>query len=178
MLTLRGIEGPQGQLAIDDASSGGLPVLFVHADGGNFTQWREALDRLRLRRRAIALALRGHGRSARPADGDLSVGGRSADIAAVVDALGLECFVLVGHSGGGVVALQYTAQNAANVAGLLLVDPATDGRQFPPDKREQFMHLLRSPEYVKTADDYYRSIAGTNPCRNRAGVVGLACDAA
>ena len=163
MLTLRGIEGPQGQLAIDDAGSGGLPVLFVHADGGNVTQRREALDHLRLRRRAIALALRGHGRSARPADGDLSVGGRSADIAAVVDALGLERFVLVGHSGGGVVALQYTAQNAAKVAGLLLVDPATDGRQFPPDKREQFMHSLRSPEYVKTADDYYRSIAGTNP---------------
>ena len=163
MLTLRGIEGPQGQLAIDDAGSGGLPVLFVHADGGNFTQWREALDHLRLRRRAIALALRGHGRSARPADGDLSVGGRSADIAAVVDALGLERFVLVGHSGGGVVALQYAAQHVAKVAELLLVDLATDGRQFPPDKHKQFMKLLRSSQYVKTSDDYYRSIAGTNP---------------
>ena len=163
MLTLRGIEGPQGQLAIDDAGSGGLPVLFVHADGGNVTQRREALDHLRLRRRAIALALRGHGRSARPADGDLSVGGRSAGIAAVVDALGLERFVLVGHSGGGVVALQYAAQHVAKVAELLLVDLATDGRQFPPDKHKQFMKLLRSSQYVKTSDDYYRSIAGTNP---------------
>ena len=162
MLTLRGIAGPQGQLAVDDAGSGRLPVLFVHADGGNFTQWREALDHLRPRRRAIAFDLRGHGRSARPADGDQSVGGRCADIGAVVDALGLERFLLVGHSGGGVVVLQYAAQQAAKVAGLLLVDPATDGRQFPVEKRKQFMQLLHSSQYAKTADDYYTSIAGTN----------------
>lgn len=163
MLTLRRITGPQGQLAFDDAGTGRLPILFVHADAGNFTQWREALDHLRRRRRAVALDLRGHGRSQSPADGDLSIGGRCADVAAVADALGLERFVLVGHSGGGIVALQYAAQNANKVAGLLLVDPAADGRQLPADKRQQFMQLLRSPEYAKTASEYYTSIVGPDP---------------
>ncbi|MEO8120895.1 MAG: alpha/beta hydrolase [Rhodoferax sp.] len=162
MLTLRRITGPQGQLAVDDAGRGGLPILLVHADAGNFTQWREALDHLRRRRRAIALDLRGHGRSEKPADGDMSIGGRCADVAAVADALGLERFMLVGHSGGGIVALQYAAQNAKRVAGLLLVDPAVDGRQLPADKRQQFTQLLRSPEYSKTANEFYASIAGAN----------------
>ena len=163
MLTLRSVSGPCGPLGIDDTGSGEhAPVLFVHADAGNATQWREALDQVRPQRRAVALDLRGCGRSAHPADGDHSIGARADDVAAVVKALGLEQVILVGHSGGALVALHYAAQHAAQVAGLLLVDPANDGRQFPADKRQQFMQLLRSPQYSKTARDYYTSIAGAN----------------
>lgn len=162
MLTIRQIDGPQGTLALDDGGSAGLPVLFVHADIGNVTQWREALDHLRPTRRAVALDLRGHGRSAPAANGDYSFSGRAEDVAALVDALDLARFVLVGHSGGGVVAVQYAAQHPDRVAGLLLVDPGQDGRQFPADQRRRFMELLRSSAYAETTRKYYASIAGSN----------------
>lgn len=162
MLTIRTVAGPQGTLALDDGGTAGMPVVLVHADIGNFTQWREALDHLRPKHRAVALDLRGHGRSASPADGDLSFRGRADDVVALVDALGLARFVLVGHSGGGTVALQYAALNAARVAGLLLVDPPSDGRQMPEEQKSHFMALLRSPASVQTARDYYGSIVGSN----------------
>ncbi len=163
MLTIRTITGPQGTLALDDGGAGsGVPVLFVHADLGNFTQWREALDHLRPARRAVALDLRGHGRSAPPADGDYSIEGRADDVAAVVDALGFGRVVLVGHSGGGAVALRYAARNASRVEGVLLVDPPMDARQVPEAQRRDFIERLRSPACIDTARDYYGAIVGSN----------------
>ena len=47
--------------------------------------------------------------------------------------LGLERFVLVGHSLGGVVCVAYLGQHPERVAGLFLLDPAGDGRQIPAE---------------------------------------------
>jgi pimeloyl-ACP methyl ester carboxylesterase len=163
MLTIRSTAGPQGLLALDDAGGGdGLPVVFIHADLGNFTQWREALDHLRPGHRALALDLRGHGRSAPAADGDYSIEGRADDVAAVMDAVALPRVVLVGHSGGAAVALRYAAQHATRVAGVFLVDPASDGRQVPADQRQHLMERLHSPSCLDTAREYYTSIVGAN----------------
>lgn len=163
MLTIRTIAGPRGTLALDDGGAGsGVPVVFVHANLGNFTQWREALDHLRPSRRAVALDLRGHGRSAPPADGEYSTERRADDVAAVVEALGLGRVVLVGHSGGAAVALQYAARDPSRVAGLLLVDPALDARQVPEEQRRAFMERLRSSACMDTARAYYESIVGSN----------------
>ncbi len=73
-----------------------------------------------------AFDLRGSGDSAPPVNGDYSYGGRAAHICAVADAYQMERLVLVANSAGAAVALQYAALNATRVAGLLMVDPATD----------------------------------------------------
>jgi len=159
------IDGPQGALFVDDGGAGGdlLPVLFVHSDGGDKAHWSTHLEHLRPSRRALALDLRGHGRSDVPKDGDYSVKGRAEDVAAVAEALGLERFVLVGHSGGGAVSLCYAGSHPERVAGLLLVDPATDHRQMPEEVASGIMAALRSSAYEETTRDYYRSMAGENP---------------
>lgn len=162
MLTIRTITGPQGKLALDDGGADSVPVIFLHSNAGNFTQWREILDLVRPMRRAIAFDIRGHGRSEQPRNGDYSVEGRADDVAAVVDALDLTRFILVGHSGGGVVAAQYAAHHAERVAGVLLVDPVSDGRMFPAAQRDQFMEGLRSAAYAETISEYYGSLAGAN----------------
>jgi pimeloyl-ACP methyl ester carboxylesterase len=154
------LAGPQGALHVDDAGSGGFPVLFVHCDCGNLTQWQEALDHLRVRRRAVALDLRGHGDSDPATDGDYSFAGRADDIGAAIDGLAIPAVTLVAHSGGAIAALHYAASNAPRVAALLLVDPATDGRQFPADQRDHFVAALRSPRWRDVLGDYYGSIAG------------------
>ena len=156
------VEGPRGKLYVRDERGGGLPVLFLHSDGGNGTHWTEQLDCLRPARRAIAIDLRGHGQSEAPRDGDYSVEGRAEDVASVAAALGLNRFVLVGHSGGGAVALAYAGTHPQRVARLLLVDTATDGRQIPADVVREFIERLRSGEYEKAVRDYFGPLAGPN----------------
>src|SRR6266540_6312894 len=90
------IQGRQGRLRVDDGGHGGLPVLFVHGNSGNRTQWAAQLEHLRAARRAVAFDLRGMGESEPAANADYSVEGFAEDVAAVADALGLERFVLVG----------------------------------------------------------------------------------
>ena len=64
------VAGPRGALRVDDGGSGGLPVVFVHGNGGNLTQWKAQLEHLRTSRRAVALDLHGMGESDRAADGE------------------------------------------------------------------------------------------------------------
>ena len=67
------IAGPAGPLHVDDGGDGaGVPVVFVHSFGGSTAHWPAQLAYLRKSRRALAVDLRGHGLSARPADNNYS----------------------------------------------------------------------------------------------------------
>ncbi len=152
------IDGPSGKLRVDDAGSGGLPVLFVHGNGGNRTQWTAQLDHLRPRRRVIALDLRGHGESEPATDSDYSVQAFAGDIAAVADSLGLELFVLVRHSFGGAVAAAYSGRLPDRVAGLLLVDPAGDLSRLPRDSLQGWLELLNPQTYEAHTQEWFEQI--------------------
>jgi pimeloyl-ACP methyl ester carboxylesterase len=163
-MTSQTIAGPRGRLATFEAGEGAaLPVFFLHADSGRAGQWAEMLGRIGKDRRAIAFDSRGSGGSDPAANGDYSYPGRAADIGAVADALGLKRFVIVAASGGGGAALHYAADHADRVAGLLLVDPATDPRVLPPEVRDGFVKDLAGPKSLEVQKAYYASIAGTNP---------------
>ncbi len=138
---------------------GSLPVVLVHSLAGNSSQWAAQLQHLRSHRRAVALDVRGHGRSESPRDGDYTITAMAGDVAAVVDALKLDRFVLVGHSMGGAVALTYAGQHPDRVAGLVLVDPIGDGKQIPPAEGESFLAGFES-NYDSTSHAYWTSIAG------------------
>lgn len=143
----------------DGGSAGGLPVVLLHSLAGNSSQWTAQLEHLRQTRRAVALDLRGHGRSEPPKNGDYSITGMVGDVAAAVDTLKLKSFVLVGHSMGGGVALAYAGQHPERVAGLVLVDPIGDGKQIPPAEAESFLAGFES-NYDSTSTAYWTSIAG------------------
>jgi pimeloyl-ACP methyl ester carboxylesterase len=116
------IRGTAGPIHVDDGGTGGIPVVFVHAYSGDAGHWSEQLAHLRPTRRAIALDLRGHGESAAPAwPGGYAVDSLASDIAAVAGQLGLDRFVLVGHSLGGSAAAAYAGAYPERLAGLVLV---------------------------------------------------------
>jgi pimeloyl-ACP methyl ester carboxylesterase len=157
------VPGPAGALGLDDGgptpSTGLLPVVLVHSMAGNTAQWSAQLDHLRRTRRAVALDLRGHGRSDPPKNGDYSLTGMAADIGTVVEQLNLEKIVLVGHSMGGGVALTYAAAHPDRVAGLLLLDPIGDGKQISPAQAQPLLDGLNA-EYKTTITEYWKGIAG------------------
>jgi pimeloyl-ACP methyl ester carboxylesterase len=152
------IEGPQGRLRVDDGGRGGLPVLFVHGNGGNRTQWRAQLEHLRATRRAVALDLRGMGESDPAANGDYSVAGFSEDVAAAADALGLERFVLVGHSYGGAVVADYAGRHPDRLAGLVFADVAGDIRDTPQKALEALKKGLAPDRYEDFTRRWFDSI--------------------
>ncbi|HKH84337.1 MAG TPA: alpha/beta fold hydrolase [Gemmatimonadales bacterium] len=159
MSTIR-VPGPTGILVADDAGTGGgLPVVLVHSLAGDSSHWSAQLGHLRQTRRAIAIELRGHGRSDQPENGDYSIAAIAGDVSAVVDALKLGRFLLVGHSMGGGIALSYAGQHPERVAGLVLVDPIGDGKQIPPAEAGAFLAGFES-DYRTTSEAYWRSIAG------------------
>lgn len=150
-------------LYIDDGGEGGTPVLFVHSAAGSTEHWAAQLAHLRATgRRAIAIDLRGHGRSRPAADGDYSIEGMSADIGAAADHLGLTRFVLVGHSMGGAVALAFAGAHPERVAGLLLLDPASDGRTVPAEQAEGMMAGLEKDTYG-TTEQYWKPMTEVTP---------------
>jgi pimeloyl-ACP methyl ester carboxylesterase len=137
------IQGPQGRLHVDDGGRGpAVPVLFVHGNGANLTQWRDQLDHLRLTRRAVAFDLRGMGQSDVPANGDYSVAAMVDDVEAVADALHLKRFVIVGHSYGGTVVAAYAAKHPERVAGVVFADAAGTVR-FTDEAAAKFLAALR-----------------------------------
>jgi len=63
--------------------------------------------------------------------------------------------VLVGHSTGGLVALQYAGNHPERVAGLLLADPAGDARKVPAEQMEPLLASLASDAYAQTMEQYF-----------------------
>lgn len=153
----RPVPGPAGRLSADDGGDGGLPVLFLHSLAGRAAHWTPQLTHLRRERRAVALELRGHGNSEPPADGDYSMGGYCDDLAAGADALGLDRFVLVGHSMGAAVAAAYAAENPDRVAGVALVDGAFAREEPTPDERE-WLSDLGTGRYRALIERHWRLI--------------------
>jgi pimeloyl-ACP methyl ester carboxylesterase len=148
------VAGPAGQLYVDDGGSGGLPVLLLHSYAGSTAHWKAQLVHLRHRRRALAMDLRGHGRSDAPSGHDYSVPALAEDVAAVADALELRRFVLVGHSMGGAAAAAYAGRHPRNVAGLVLA--GTPGKSAP-EQAQQIIGSLRD-DYDKVMAGYWNSL--------------------
>jgi len=165
------IDAPQGRLAYYEQGRGdGLPVLFLHADSGIAGQWAEVLPLIAADRRVLALDSRGSGASAKATDGDYSYEGRARDIEAVAEAKHLARFVIVAHSGSGAAALAHAAQNPERVAGLFLLDPATDPRAIPKEIRDGIVVGLEGTQSLDFQKQFYATIAGSNE-RVRANVL-------
>jgi 3-oxoadipate enol-lactonase len=106
-----------------DGPGKGPVLLFVHGVGGDLDAWqfvRQSLHEAGYS--SLALDLRGHGYSDHPKGSrSYELLRLSEDIEAVRKAEGLEKFVLVGHSGGAVVALDFAERHQATLAGLVLI---------------------------------------------------------
>jgi len=105
--------------------------------------------------------VRGHGRSEPPKDGDYMIASMASDIAAVVDSLKLDRFVLVGHSMGGGVALTYAGAHPKRVAGLVLLDPIGDGKQIPAGEARVFLAALET-DYENASRKHWSEVGGSD----------------
>jgi pimeloyl-ACP methyl ester carboxylesterase len=101
---------------------GGLPVICVHGYTSSAEAFNAMARRLQDRAHIIAMDVRGHGESAWSPDGAYQYADQAGDLAAFVDQLGIERFVLIGTSMGGVIAMVYAGQHGGRLRGLVLND--------------------------------------------------------
>ena len=117
----------QAALPVEVDVADECPLLLVHGIGGSAEEWSDVASELAsaLGRTVVAYDHRGHGRSGRaPGRSGYSLDQLTADLAALIDRLGLAPLHLLGHSMGGVVSLRYTLDHPDAVRSLLLVDTA------------------------------------------------------
>ena len=100
---------------------------------------QRAADRFRL----LNLDQRGHGDSQWAPDGDYTRESFVADVEAVRESLGLDRFILMGHSMGGLNAVEYTYQHPERVSALILVDVGPEAAREGVDN---IMRFTRGPD--------------------------------
>jgi pimeloyl-ACP methyl ester carboxylesterase len=103
----------------------GVPLVFFHGIGMNRRIYLRLLSRLpQLGFTVIAIDAPGHGDTYGPAVGERSFAARIAATHDILDALGIERALLVGHSMGGRTAVELAASRPERALGVVLIDPA------------------------------------------------------
>lgn len=111
-------------LSVVEAGQGGMPLLLLHGftgDNGNFEPLMAPL--VERGWHVVAPDHRGHGKSAKPdSEDEYSIEIFVDDTLALVDRLGWDRFVMLGHSMGGMIAQVLAIRAPHRVRGLILLD--------------------------------------------------------
>jgi pimeloyl-ACP methyl ester carboxylesterase len=131
------VQAGEVRLHYVEKGSGPEPLVFVHGFTSSQRNWEEIHPYLPDRWHSFFLDLRGAGESDKPASGyGPAVYARDIDLA--TRALGLDTFTLVGHSMGGLTAMQFAVTYPQRLRRLVLVAPApSNGLQVDPAMLQQ-----------------------------------------
>ncbi len=125
-----------GEMSYLDSGSSMPPLLFLHGTGCDALDWKAVIDKLPDEHRCIAPDFRGHGQSTVPTQA-FSLTDLANDVSCLADHLNLQELVIIGHSLGGMVAME-VARRSSSVAGLVLLEGWTSlssaGSAFDPGR--------------------------------------------
>ena len=153
-------------VAVHDLAGDGPPLLFAHATGFHGLVWSPLAAHLAGDYRCWSFDERGHGDSTRPADGRFEWRGFGDDVLAVVDALGLERPLGVGHSAGGAALLLAEAARPGTFRSLYCFEPIVlpvDPPIGPQDDNPLALGAMRRREVFPSRDDAYANFASKPP---------------
>ncbi|NUT40584.1 MAG: alpha/beta fold hydrolase [Thermoactinospora sp.] len=107
-----------------DGPSDAPALVLIHGLATSTRSWDALVPLLTKTHHVIRIDLLGHGRSAKPADGDYGMPAQGRRVGAAMDRLGIEHAVVVGHSTGGAVATALAEQRPDLVTALAIIDTA------------------------------------------------------
>jgi len=111
--------GPRLQY-VEQGDRSGVPMVLLHGYTDSWRSFELVLPHLPPDVRAFAVALRGHGDAARPADG-YRPRAFAADIARFMELLGIGAAVVAGHSMGSTIAQRFAVDHPERTLGLALL---------------------------------------------------------
>ncbi len=150
----------------------GRPMVFLHGTGDNARTWDLIAPHLASRFRVIALDQRGHGKSGWAVPPAYRCGDYMLDLSALIDSLGLNGMILLGHSMGALHASLYAALNPGRVSALVHVDI----EPCPPDwNRKYLLGLYKNlPDSYAAPEEFITEIAKNAPYARREHLQRLA----
>jgi pimeloyl-ACP methyl ester carboxylesterase len=125
------IQGAHGlELNLLEWSTEGVPLVLLHGLGNEAHLWDDFVPSVAPHYRVLALDQRGHGDSDWDPEARYDAASMTDDLEAVLDAVGIDRFVLIGFSMGGRVAMTFAGRHPERLAGLVIVDigPEVDAR--------------------------------------------------
>jgi len=140
----------------------GRPVILIHGLAASLHDWDALIPELvKNGYAAYALDLLGHGESGKPASRAYHISWLFAHLAAWIDSLRLSTPpILIGHSLGGYLALEYARRFPSRTSGLVLVNPFFRLTQLPPLLRISYRRpTLNAVVVERTPEWLFRLIA-------------------
>lgn len=138
-------------IAFDAAGTGETALVFVHGWSCDRSYWSAQVEPFSQDFRVVTLDLAGHGESGMDREG-WTIAAYGVDVAAVVEQLGLDRVILVGHSMGGDVVVSAARLLKGRVLGIVWVDDYSQLGTFrTPDQVAEVIAPLR----VNFADSTY-----------------------
>lgn len=114
------------QLYYELSGDSGVPMVLVHGSWGDHHNWDAVVPTLARTYRVLAYDRRGHSRSARPSSQG-SLHEDAADLAALIEALGMAPAHVVGNSGGAAVSLTLAGERPELFRSLVVHEPPLFG---------------------------------------------------
>ncbi len=105
---------------VERGDPAGIPMLLLHGVTDSWHSFEPVLPHLPASIHAFALTQRGHGDASRPPNG-YRYTDFAADLAAFMDAIGLESAVIVGHSLGRAIAQRFAIDHPQRTLGVVLM---------------------------------------------------------
>ena len=163
-------------LGYEDAGRGGPPFLLVHGWGTDRAVMKALFDDARRSRRVVTVDLRGFGESDAPRQA-YTVSGYADDLAFVAARLGLERPIVVGHSMGGIIALDFAARHADRISGAVLLEAMVVAEQLLVGLRP-ILEGIRTPGYREVVARLMTALAGPLDAAKRERLVTFAASCA
>ena len=131
-----------------DWGGSGQPIVLLHGLASTSRIWDMVAPILAADYAVVALDQRGHGESAKP-DGGYDFASVSADLHAFIQHLAMESPVVIGHSWGGDVALEFAVERPDICRGLGFVDGGSIEISTRPDNTlERAMEDMAPPDWT------------------------------
>lgn len=139
-----------------DTGDGDPAIVFVHGWCCDHTFWRDQVPVFAPNHRVVAVDLPGHGSSDKP-DRDYTIDNFVDVVASLIDQLGLDKPVVVGHSMGGTITLNLARQRPDLTRGVIIVDaPIVPVPDHMRPLVDQTLAGLKSPAYAGIAEGFVR----------------------
>ncbi|EZQ03184.1 alpha/beta hydrolase [Candidatus Acidianus copahuensis] len=134
----------------------GKPIVLIHHLGGSSKSWRDVVLPLSEEFMVIVYDLRGHGRSSVPPL-EYTISDHARDLRNLIDYLRLDNPILVGHSIGSLIALEYSLQY--HLDKMLLIGALYKS----PNPEPYWIYVNIASQFGMRALAEYRRIKGDFP---------------
>lgn len=124
----------------------GMPLVFIHGLGEWSQSWHHQVGYFKKQYRVITVDLRFHGQSTNDDAVTITMALFTKDVMDLMDRLGIQKAVYIGHSMGGLICQEIAAHYRQRMLAMVLSDSA--GYYPPPFATEGLQERL---EYLKTA---------------------------